>query len=566
MTSILTNVGAVSALQVLRSISSQMAQTQGQVSSGLRVGTAADNAAYWSIATTMRSDNMALSAVQDALGLGAAKVDTAYAGMTAVVDVLKEFKAKLVAAAEDGVDKTKIQEELEQLKQQVVAISEAASFSGENWLNTSVQDLSAPSQGTASVVSSFVRASGGSVGVKKIDVELSKLSLFNSTGGGLLDTVSLTRSVGDLGGMLVDGYWSDDVSEVGTRGQAYFQLNGAVETLSPTDEITFDLVLDRSIYSPGQTHNIVIDRAKVEAALGVAGGAINSAQDWVTVLNHALAPLGGTVSAFAIPGNPLGVYYFQSEDNSGEPGSYVEIINVTSSLPGGNAFNLENGPWFERGNTAAQVSFAFSQQFSLLDGENVDFNLMIGSSGYLPKSITKNVIDMALGVTDGTVRSAQDLATLLQHVAGPQAIITASGGQISISVNDAVDQQLGSKSWILFNGLQTNLVTTEKGFLSIDIAGTAAELASDLSYVEGLLAAATDGASILGALQSRIDMQSEFVSKLTDSIDTGIGRLVDADMNEASTRLKALQTQEQLAIQSLSIANANAENVLTLFR
>ncbi|MNW02011.1 Flagellin [compost metagenome] len=51
-----------------------------------------------------------------------------------------------------------------------------------------------------------------------------------------------------------------------------------------------------------------------------------------------------------------------------------------------------------------------------------------------------------------------------------------------------------------------------------------------------------------------------------DSISKGIGRLVDTDMDEASTRLKALQTQQQLATQSLQIANSNAENVMMLFR
>ncbi|MQB08333.1 hypothetical protein DXT96_00370, partial [Agrobacterium sp. ICMP 6402] len=71
MTSILTNVAAMSALQTLRSIGQNMEATQDRVSSGQRVGEASDNAAYWSIATTMRSDNGALSAVQDALGLGA---------------------------------------------------------------------------------------------------------------------------------------------------------------------------------------------------------------------------------------------------------------------------------------------------------------------------------------------------------------------------------------------------------------------------------------------------------------------------------------------------------------
>ena len=70
----------------------------------------------------------------------------------------------------------------------------------------------------------------------------------------------------------------------------------------------------------------------------------------------------------------------------------------------------------------------------------------------------------------------------------------------------------------------------------------------------------------LGSLSSRIDLQSEFADKLSDAIETGIGRLVDADMNEESTRLKALQTQQQLAIQSLSIANTSSESILTLFR
>ena len=75
MTSILTNTSALAAPQTLRGIGSSLAETQGRVSSGLRVGTASDNAAYWSISTTLRSDNMAISAVQDALGLGVAKVE-----------------------------------------------------------------------------------------------------------------------------------------------------------------------------------------------------------------------------------------------------------------------------------------------------------------------------------------------------------------------------------------------------------------------------------------------------------------------------------------------------------
>ena len=81
-----------------------------------------------------------------------------------------------------------------------------------------------------------------------------------------------------------------------------------------------------------------------------------------------------------------------------------------------------------------------------------------------------------------------------------------------------------------------------------------------------MLKGAISSASLLGSLQMRIDLQSDFTSTLMESIEKGIGRLVDADMNEASARLKAAQAQQQLAIQSLQIANTNAAGVLSLFR
>ena len=115
MTSIMTNSSAMSALATLRSINQDMETTQNRVSSGYRVESASDNAAYWSIATTMRSDTKALSAVGDALGLGAAKTDVAYTAMEASIKVVDEIKAKLVAASEPGVDKSKIQKEITEL-------------------------------------------------------------------------------------------------------------------------------------------------------------------------------------------------------------------------------------------------------------------------------------------------------------------------------------------------------------------------------------------------------------------------------------------------------------------
>ena len=87
-----------------------------------------------------------------------------------------------------------------------------------------------------------------------------------------------------------------------------------------------------------------------------------------------------------------------------------------------------------------------------------------------------------------------------------------------------------------------------------------------ISAVDSMMTNLTDSASKLGAVNSRISMQNDFVSNLQDVISKGVGRLVDADMNQESTKLKALQTQQQLGIQALSIANSDSQSVLSLFR
>jgi flagellin len=107
---------------------------------------------------------------------------------------------------------------------------------------------------------------------------------------------------------------------------------------------------------------------------------------------------------------------------------------------------------------------------------------------------------------------------------------------------------------------------------SLDISSltdSAADQATLQSYIAGADAAIsemTTSASTLGAVKSRIDLQKTFVSGLHDAIEQGIGQLVDADMNEESTRLQALQVQSQLGIQALSIANQSSQSILSLFR
>jgi flagellin len=103
------------------------------------------------------------------------------------------------------------------------------------------------------------------------------------------------------------------------------------------------------------------------------------------------------------------------------------------------------------------------------------------------------------------------------------------------------------------------------GLSGIDV-GTDAGARAALSNIETMIQSAIDASAAFGSAQSRVETQSEFVSKLTDSLKAGIGTMVDADLEEASARLQALQVQQQLGIQSLSIANQAPQTILALFR
>ena len=69
-----------------------------------------------------------------------------------------------------------------------------------------------------------------------------------------------------------------------------------------------------------------------------------------------------------------------------------------------------------------------------------------------------------------------------------------------------------------------------------------------------------------GAGAKRLEVHREFVSKLSDALNTGIGVITDADLSKESAKLQSLQVKQQLGIQALSIANSSAQSALSLFR
>jgi len=169
--------------------------------------------------------------------------------------------------------------------------------------------------------------------------------------------------------------------------------------------------------------------------------------------------------------------------------------------------------------------------------------------------------------------TAEDIAsTTIEDVLAVKVkyAIEASGADVT------VDYDSGTGGTLTVTNDGANSLQISGQFTSVGSGGLAALDAIDVSNqagaqaaletIETLIDRAVDAAASFGSDQKRIDTQAEFVTNLTDSLTTGIGSLVDADMEETSARLQALQVQQQLATQSLSIANQQPQNILSLFR
>ncbi len=189
MSSILTNANALSALQALQMTQQEMAQTQNQVSTGLAVATAADNAAYWSIGTQLSSDSGVVTAANSALTQSQSVLDTASSAISSIVTTIQAISNALTEATNPGADIGNIQTTLTSLGQQLTDAVNGASFNGLNVLDGS--QAAAP---------------------------LAFVSGFNATAtGGTINTISLTtQALTKAGAGLLDGGGAADLLTLGT--------------------------------------------------------------------------------------------------------------------------------------------------------------------------------------------------------------------------------------------------------------------------------------------------------------------------------------------------------------
>jgi flagellin len=105
---------------------------------------------------------------------------------------------------------------------------------------------------------------------------------------------------------------------------------------------------------------------------------------------------------------------------------------------------------------------------------------------------------------------------------------------------------------------------TTLGIQSLDLTSSAGA-ASALTAIDSAITNVNNKLAALGSVAKRIDVQSEFTTKLVDIFKSGVGNLVDADLAEESAKLQALQIKQQLGVQALSIANSGPQSILALF-
>jgi flagellin len=167
-------------------------------------------------------------------------------------------------------------------------------------------------------------------------------------------------------------------------------------------------------------------------------------------------------------------------------------------------------------------------------------------------------------VFNDRVTAAKDAGTLSASSSIRAAVTVAGTGVATITFTG----ETGTGNNLSLQAIETTGVTN--GGALEDLAGidvsTASGATSALSRIEGLIQTAVDTAAAFGSVRGRNETQKDIVSKLSDSLKSGIGSMVDANMEEASARLQALQVQQQLGVQSLSIANQAPQSILSLFR
>ncbi|WP_339631497.1 flagellin [uncultured Sneathiella sp.] len=256
----------------------------------------------------------------------------------------------------------------------------------------------------------------------------------------------------------------------------------------------------------------------------------------------------------------------------------LRTLNMTQNSLGKVQSQLETGL---RVNSAkdAPATFVIAQ------GMRAD----IGALNAVSEGIAFGQATIGMAMAGATAIS--DQLTTLKELATQAKNEGLDGSVIQDQVTEVLAQIDAITSTSAFNGVNlitatattltvpTGLGATDNvAFTNIDLSSTTglalntidvsviANNAADMATIDAAIASVGSALTSIGTFSSRLDDQGEFTQLLTDTMKEGLGVLVDADMAEVAAELTALQTKEQLNIQSLSIANSAPQTILALFR
>ena len=579
MSSILTNTSSMVALQTLKGINNAMNKTQQEISTGKSIASAKDNSAIWAISKVMESDVSGFKAISDSLSLGESSVAVARNASESITDLLTNIKAKVVASQEENVDRSKIQTDIGKLRDQISSIVDAAQFNGLNLLKGS-DDVD--------VLSSLDRAANGTVTARQITVERQNLEQNTRVMGTGTDLTAASSPATSLATSK-----SADINVTATSGNVGFKLGGETFSVAfATDAATTATAIETAIQAK------IDDGTLSGISLSTTGGAVT-----VTSTNADEFELDITGGATE--------HYQVEKDDYADLKVTASTGNVTFSI-GDEDFSVAYNT--SAAQTAADIKTAIAAKITSEDLPDTLSLKVTGDTIRITNGGTKaEKLDLGIGATvtnatelkaiEGTTETltfdkTAELSKLDSYqvdLGGTKYTYVADKGDtfenvakgLAASVNEdsatkgvtAAAAQDANGNWTVAltnttsSAITMGVAQKEDGVLDggllalseIDVS-TAEGATSALADIEGLIQTSIDAAASFGSAQSRIETQSNFISKLTDSLKGGIGTMVDADMEETSARLQALQVQQQLGVQSLSIANQSPQSILSLFR
>jgi len=285
-------------------------------------------------------------------------------------------------------------------------------------------------------------------------------------------------------------------------------------------------------------------QGRISTGLKVESGKDNAAYFQISETMKGDSSVYGSINeGLTLTKNSVSTARLGAETINGLAQQFLDKVAFAQGATGGQA-EIES----DLNELVKQMETTLSQ--STFNGDD-----MLGAGAYADSEVTAGTVAAATGVLTASTQTNTDVGAARDVVTG----ISRAGNSYKTTSISVATQDVGK--------LVADFKVLAGGFAANAEAATGeAFLAGALASTEGVVGNVTDIATKLGQSEKSIENQQAFLTSVVDNIDAGVGSMIDANMEEEAARLQSLQVQQQLATQSLSIANQAPQNILSLFR